>query len=328
MSIILDSYGTSMGSVYNTKPVVAAIHEAMIRDDSLKSVNLGVQETGGIKPVFITGFFDSETKIPLFTHPISIFNFKDNNYLCTDLRVFVKKGTNPFSDFTDGIRNITEFDFTKSRAVLNLIWIAEGTGKIKNDLMFAEIVYANWISQVIGRAFALDFKDQTIITILASVFYQGLFKAKVELSDDDIQRVSAHTMETTKAPSDLVVSILKRLEPMNDIHEFCDQIAKILENVRLTKFNAAILLNIISSSWYGQGSKEILAVCLEHPPTWCAMVYNALKQRTYKNSMVYQVAERMGKRGASDAFLYSYNMLVKQHLSLEAQGIPDIPDFD
>ena len=326
MPMFVDSYSTSMGSMYNVKPVIHAIQESIIQD-SLTSMSLGVLENGGVKPVFITGSFSSEDKIPLFTHPISIFNFNGNSYLCTDLRLFIRKG-DMFDDIEKRIRNTTEYDFAKSRAVLNLVWIAEGAGSIKNDLRFCEVVYAAWLSQVISRAFALDFKDQTIVSIMASLFYQSLFGDIDSLSEEDKHKLTVHTMETTKAPSDLVKEVVDKIKPFKDIHDWCEQLNTVLENVRFTKFNAAVLLNAISTSWYGQNAKEILAVSLEHPPTWCAMVYTALKQRTYKNSMVYQVAERMGKRGAADQFLTSYMMLVRQRVTLEAMGYPEIPDFE
>ena len=321
-----DSYSTSMGSMYNLKPIVSSIQEAIIRDN-ISTMSLGVLENNGIKPVFITGAFDSEDKIPLFTHPISIFNFNGNNYLFTDLRLFIKKGANPF-EVEKSIRNTTEYDFAKSRAVLNLVWIAEGVGSIKNDMRFCEVVYSAWLSQVIARAFALDFKDQTIVNVMASLFYQSLFSDIDSLSEEDKHKLTVHTMETTKAPNDLVKSVVDKIKPFKDIHDWCEQLNHVLENVRFTKFNSAVLLNAVASSWYGQGAKEILSVSLEHPPTWCAMVYTALKQRTYKNSMVYQVAERMGKRGAADQFLSSFTMLVRQRLTLEAAGIPEIPDFE
>lgn len=324
--MFVDSYSTSMGSMYNVKPVIHAIQESIIQDN-LTSMSLGVLENGGIKPVFITGSFSSEDKIPLFTHPISIFNFNGNSYLCTDLRLFIRKG-DMFEDIEKRIRNTTEYDFAKSRAVLNLVWIAEGAGSIKNDLRFCEVVYAAWLSQVISRAFALDFKDQTIVSIMASLFYQSLFGDIDSLSEEDKHKLTVHTMETTKAPSDLVKEVVNKIKPFKDIHDWCEQLNTVLENVRFTKFNAAVLLNAISTSWYGQNAKEILAVSLEHPPTWCAMVYTALKQRTYKNSMVYQVAERMGKRGAADQFLTSYMMLVRQRVTLEGMGYPEIPDFE
>ena len=326
MPMFVDSYSTSMGSMYNVKPVIHAIQESIIQDN-ITSMSLGVLENGGIKPVFITGSFSSEDKIPLFTHPISIFNFNGNSYLCTDLRLFIRKG-DMFDYIEKRIRNTTEYDFAKSRAVLNLVWIAEGAGSIKNDLRFCEVVYAAWLSQVISRAFALDFKDQTIVSIMASLFYQNLFGDIDSLSEEDKHKLTVHTMETTKAPSDLVKEVVNKIKPFKDIHDWCEQLNTVLENVRFTKFNAAVLLNAISSSWYGQNAKEILAVSLEHPPTWCAMVYTALKQRTYKNSMVYQVAERMGKRGAADQFLTSYMMLVRQRVTLEGMGYPEIPDFE
>ena len=296
----------------------------MIRDD-IQDINLNVAEQDGVKAFFITGFFDSESRIPLFTHPISILNIRDINYLCTDLRLFVRKGTSP-DDVTTGIRNLTEYNFAKSRAVLNLIWMAGGVGQVKNNLQFAGAVFAAWLSQTIGKAFALDFKDQTVVSIITSIYYQGLFSNATEWTEDDKLKMASHTINATKAPSDLVFSTLDQLTPMATLHDYCLALVKVLENVRLKNFNVAFLLSIISNSWYGTSAKEIISVSLEHPPTWCAMVYTALSQRTYRNSAIFQTAEKVGKRGLADNFVKAYNLTVKESL-LAMEDMSAMPTF-
>lgn len=325
--IFADSYQTTMGSVTDTRPIVSAIRESIIAD-GIDKFTLGVSPMGNIHPVFITGFFDSEEKIRLFTHPISVFNFKDKDYLCTDLRLFVKKGTHP-GDIISGVRNHTEFDFAKSRAMINMRWLAGGYGAIRNSLGFAANVYSTWLAQVIARAFALDYKDQTVVMLVTFAFYRSLFENEFEFSEDNIQALALNAATAMKIPTELCFEVLEKLEPMKDVHDMCAQISKNLENLRPERFNPAVLLNLIANNWYGQGAKEILSVSLEHPPTWVSIVYTALKQRTYKNSTIYQVAERIGKRGASDTFLMSFNNMVKEQLVMEAFNPPIvIPDFD
>jgi hypothetical protein len=73
------------------------------------------------------------------------------------------------------------------------------------------------------------------------------------------------------------------------------------------------LLTIVRNSWFGTNAKDYIAVALEHPPTWMAIVYTAIVERTYKNSMIYRVAEKAGKRGGAEEFIKNYTALVKEH---------------
>lgn len=329
MSIFRDSYQTTVGSVFVTKQIETAIKEGIIKD-GLDSVNLNVRNEGNVTPIFITGCYSSESQIPLFTHPISIFNFQRKNYLVSDLRSFIR----PESSIKDiengaGIKNLTEYNFAKSRAILNLIWLNNGTGQIKNGLAFASTVFSAWLSEVIAKTYALDFKDQTVLAIITSFYYQTLFTEETAFDDDSKQKMAVHTIKATKAPGEFVFEIFDKIEPMSSIEDYCTNVVRILENVRLKNFNLPMLLNIVRNSWYGVNAKEILPIALEHPPTWCAIVYTALNERTYKNSMITRVAERFGKRGAADEFNSTYTEMVKNQLNVAKEEISvAIKDFE
>lgn len=308
-----DSYQTTAGSAFVTKQIESAIKQAIIKD-SIDRVRLNVNHEGRFKPLFITGAFPSESEIPAFTHPITILNFNGQNYLCTDLRLFVRRDVD-VDNIESGIKNVTEYNFIKSRAILNLLWLNEDVSYIKNSLLFAGQVYGAWLAEVISKAFALDFKDQTVIAIVASFYYQTLFDNERVFDDHYKEKLAVHTIKATKAPADFVFSILDRIETMTSANDLCTTIIDLVENVRLKNLNLAVLLTLIKNSWYGTNVKEILAVCLEHPPTWSAIVYACLSERTYKNSMIYRVAEKLGKRGVSDEFMGNYRNIIEGQLS-------------
>jgi hypothetical protein len=311
MPLFKDSYQTTVGSVLVTKPIEHSLKVAFIKD-ALDHVSLDVRRSGDVKPVFVIGSMSSEADIPLFTHPILVLDQNREQALCTDLRFFVKKGTSA-SDVASGVRNQTEYNFAKSRAILNLMWVSDRVGEIRNGLPFAGVVYAAWLSESIAKTFALDYSDQTVVAIITHFFYQTLFSEETEFDEEAKQRMAAHTMKATKAPSELVFKVFDKIGPMKDINEYCRAVAEGVENVRLKDFNLASLLHLVKNSWYGTNSKEIISVALEHPPTWAAIVYTALVERSYRGSMVYRIAERHGKRGAADEFLKSYAVMIREN---------------
>lgn len=326
MTMHKDCYETTVGSVYSTKPIVEAIKEALIKD-SLGYMNLNVKSIDGYNPVFITGLHHSEMQIPLFAHPITIKGSKGEHYVCADIRFFVRKDT-PLDNVEKSIKNLTEYNFAKSRTILSMLWQTGHEGKIKNGLQFGGVVYAAWLSETISKTFALDFKDQTTLNILTHFYYQSLFMDQEEYSKDDKERMAVQTIKATKAPSEFVFAVFDKIGKLNSIEDYCIQVTSILENVRLKNFNVAVLLTIISNSWFGTNAKDIIKVALEHPPTWVAVVWTALNERTYKNSLVYRIAERFGKRGAADEFNQSYTLLVKEYIQRDKEATKEIVSLE
>jgi hypothetical protein len=317
--IFEDSYQTTIGSAFDVKQILVSIKEAIIKD-GLNRNNLNVCNDGNFKPLFITGGLPSESNIPLFTHPIILFNFNHENYLCTDLRLYVRKDSD-INEIEKSIKNLTEYNFVKSRTILNLVWLNDGINDIKNSLYFASTIFSAWLSETISKSFALDYKDQTTIAIITSYYYQTLFMDNNTFDESSIQKMAVHTIKATKAPSELVFQIFEKITNMTDANSYCENIVNIVENVRLKNFNLAVLLTIVKNSWYGTNAKEILSVSIEHPPTWIAIVYASLSERTYKNSSIYRIAERFGKRGASDEFINGYKRLVKDNLNVAREEL-------
>ena len=72
MPLNIDSYTTTVGSSVNAQRIVKAIEEAIVHDDLDKrqESTLGVEPFGEFHPLFITGTYPSEEKIPSCAHPI------------------------------------------------------------------------------------------------------------------------------------------------------------------------------------------------------------------------------------------------------------------
>lgn len=314
----LTSYETTMGSTSIIKPIIDSIKKAILTDE-INKVTLDVQSDGKYQPLFITGIFNSESDIPLFSHPIVIDNFNGKNYICSDIRLYINKSNivNGISDINNAIKNKTEFNFAKSRLILNMLWLNGGVQAIKNSTVLANTVFSVWLADSLSKHYALDMGDKISLTVIASIFYQSLFMSDNTFDEQEKQKIAIHTINATSQKSDLVFQILDQLKPMNNLYDFIENIKSVLQNVRLSELNIPVLFNLIRNSWYGTNSKDVIAVAVEHPPTWIAMVFAALTEKTFKNSNISIIANNFGKRGKSDEFLKNYTRLVTDTLAME-----------
>lgn len=330
MTIYSDSYQTTVGSMISAdhiKKIQYGVKEFAIKN-SLHAHRLDVAVQGEFTPFFVVGSNADEDGIPLFPHPILVSNTSQGNLLASDLRFFVRKDT-PIDNVESSIRNLTEYNFARSRTILNLLWVNHGVSRVKNTLQFASGVYSSWLSEVISKTYNLDFKDKTVVAIIAHFFYQSLFHEKSVFDKEEKETMAMNTTRTTTAPANLVLEVFDKIQGMSDINDFCTAVTDIVENVRLKNFNPAILLTLVKNSWYGTNAKEVIAVALEHPPTWAAVVYTALTERTYKASTITRIAEAVGKRGGADAYQRSFSALMHELTEVTAtESAIFIRDFD
>lgn len=320
MSFFRTGYDTTLGVAIPTSPIERCIKEAIVRD-GVDYNTLDVITSEQLLPLFVTGLSGSESNIPLFAHPLVVKNHNHHDYLCTDIRLFIK------NQLPITAKNTTEFNFVKSRAILNLAWLTGSPSGMKNTLGFAATVFSAWISEVISKRFALDPRDQLVLAIISHFYFQSLHYPESTFDEETKQIFAVHTMKATKCPSQLVFEVFDKITQLRNIDDYCTNVKAILENVRLKDFNVGMLITCIGVSWFGTNAKEILAVALEHPPTWYAIVFTSLNERTYKDSMVARVAERYGKNNAWDSYSKSYGELVKGYLQRDNDNRPGLLSF-
>lgn len=319
MPIRRDGYETSAGSVINTGPITSKIKESIIKDE-LNKVTLGVHSSGSVKPLFITGALPGDEQIPLFTHPILIKNFQNTDYLCTDIRLVVSKGAN-LEDFASYVRDKPTYSLYKSRAILNLSWLNNGPDSLKTGFDLASAVFSQWVSQTLAGKYGLDHSDKATIAVVSSYYYQMFFTEKTTPDEDDLQKMAVHTIKTTGVDAARVFELFANI---GEITSFIDLPEKILKNVnsrRMEGMNAAAMLNLFKSSWYGTDASEFIRCAFEHPPTWIALVYAAVSDRTYKTSIIARTADVLAKRGRGDEFVAAYKAMMAESVSLEEAAV-------
>ena len=335
MSLFSDSYKTTVGLSFKINEIETSIKKAIIENNELEEINLDLIISDYLKPIFITGYFSSESNIPFFTNPLLLE--KDNKkYLCTDIRQFVRyvdhhdfdinKLRDPTSKFTT---NKTSFQFTILRSTLQLVWLNGNINEIKNGLSLAGVIYSMWLTDSISKLYGLDYKDQQTLSIISYFFYQSLFYKEDSFFDEILDLFGFQIVKNLKIPTDIVFSVIKKITKMSGIKDYCNNIISILENLRLRDFNEAILINSIGRTWYALGinQKELLTIALELPPTWVTICYSALSDRSYKNTTISKIAEKYGKGELGINYIKTFNAIVEEN-TIDKDSYKKIKDFE
>lgn len=331
MPFFATAYDTTAGKIAVQGKLDHALREDLIAG-GLSNHCFGVQPVDERRAVFVTGCDAVEMQIPPFSHPYLIRNFKGQDYLATDVRLF-RASTDTYQsdrDFEASVRNKAEYGLVKCRAVLSLLWLGSNPGQLRSRFAFAGTVFAAWLSQAIAKAYALDFQDQMRINAVGIYYYHSLFTTAHRLEGDALETAVVHTIAATKIPAAEVYKLFESIEEIKDIDDYCQEVQKAVSNVRLKTFNLVMLLTLVRNTWYGTNAKEMISVALEHPPTWIGIVYTALTERSYKSSQLYKLIEATNRRGAADEFRLNFVALFKDQVVALESAEPELvfKDFE
>lgn len=217
--------------------------------------------------------------VPTFQHPV-VQDVSGQNVVYVDVRSFGKIDLTSL-DFK--ITNEEGYNSTILLARLQEMWVTGNTSSLRG-LTLSSQLYPAWISENVQRALNLGPADQAKISIIAAVFYLSLFKEGPPEGDEEISLIISQVSRNTAIKADVVKPIVERINYITDVSEFCTFVREELDNVRANNLNPATLYSLLGGTWYGPNSAELVAVALEHPPTWVTMVYRAASNRSFHHA--------------------------------------------
>lgn len=244
--------------------------------------------------------------IPAFAHPIMVRKGTRQEF-ALDVRPFV--AWKPDGSYR--VKNTIGYDLMIARGNLQHIWLEQSITGLRDISSIPMKVYAHWISENIARRFNLDPLVILKVTITAAFFYQCLFHADAEkLPNDEKNRMAASIVKALGSPADLVFEVLDLFDkPINNAIEFCEAIKLVTGSISLENFNAGVLYSVLGASFYDSNAQELMAVCVEHPPTWLVVLYRAAVDQSYKKTGIRMLMDRQ-KRANVEQFIRSLASMI------------------
>lgn len=303
--ILRNPYNSSLQKLVNMDKIDVGVNRYIVLNYSYiksqeKKQDVSLKAFEGVNydlnPVGLYGISDVEGDIPSFAHPYISVKHK---WIAMDLRPYVvpDKGEGNFK-----IRNNAEFDLQVTRWIMSGMY-ATGHENILYGLKFPHFVFSDWIADSLTHKFGLGLGDQLRIKVAALVYYTTMFNDN-DLGGDDLEKLLIRTAKQVAVP-ELVKEIFEKVKGVKNIGEFASVLEAVTGNVRLGGLDLNGMINIFSNSWYGTSGKEMSILALEHPPTWIALVYMSLIERSFKRSTVATQSNKNNKRGSGPEFISS-----------------------
>ncbi len=299
--ILTSAYETTACDGFNNQKIVKALEEAFIKK-WLPSISEVLNNTKSFNNTKVRAIVN-DGGVPIFVHPIIIKNPDDKtDTVIVDLRSCVRLDE---TQSTYIVRNQFEASYIALYGALSELWMKGDSNIILSISNLQVNIYSRWISESIVKRFGLNPQDQISIQILAAYFYICQFVGKEELDTNDLNRYAGIINRSLYIPAEKVFDIIENLPVINNVKTFCELAKEVTGNIRLAELNPGLLFAIIGNTWFGgTNHKEILAVATEYPPAWIAVMYSAIVDRSFKNSMIAKLLDN-AKRQETDAFVKS-----------------------
>jgi len=310
--IILNPYDTSYGSLISIDKTIEDLKKfiAIKRSDVL---NYEYRNTENVKFIFVTGKDEYEKELPYWEHPL-VFKDMDGVYaICTDLRKYVTIKDDDFISLEEVIRDKNSVEFLIARSIVISDFIEKNIGTYK--IYFNDIAgsFSVWLSSAINNIVALSPIEKVEVEIALNFYYHSLFYN--EWNEDVIESISgniSHTKLSMPVNMKLVKSISSKLpEEVIGIQSMAEFIKAVLPENKQLLIDDTAILNTITNAWYGPGNSETIIMSLEHAPTWMALLYINVENKSFKRTRIAMMLDKYKRKFKFDNYIKKIDEVIE-----------------
>lgn len=271
-----------------------AIRAELAKAFTLNELCFDYQLTGD-KIALVVGAKDATCKIPPFSHPIEFTTADNRNYIALDIRAVCGLRQSVSEAFV--VRNRAEYSLLIRRAVLQKAWEAGSYDDLRNISPLTAAVFARWIPGSISRQFGIDPSVELDLSIITAWYFFCLFDGDTYIDAQQRNRMIAQVSRAVTTSVERCETVLKEIPHLGTVKEYCNYVKGCGLSTRLERFEPAVLMQLVSGSWFGNQARETVAVALEHPPTFIALLYSAITDRSYLKTKLSELVNRSFNKG-------------------------------
>lgn len=286
-------FDTTYGKLINNSKVVKELQQYLITTDA-RNLNYEFLQEQRTHLVFITGYSKEEQELPVFEHPVVYNNLKNELTVCIDLRQYVTKSNEQPINLLDSLRDKNAGLFVILRGLFTYDFARGDTAKFRNINKSITASFAMMISGVANILISLDPIEKTNVELVAGHYINAMME-----EDSEKEAIVARLANTkfTLQTSQRNISVLLDSIKLNvsSYEDLINNINSVLPEGKQKLLTPTMLVNAISSYWYGPGRTETMVMGLEHIATWIALVVSAITDASFKHSKLSTILMKHSK---------------------------------
>lgn len=298
--MFLTPFQTTACSSYEVKGIQDALKRAEVHNDLAPAVTL---KGTVLKGVYIVPPYVKDIKP--FSMPLE-FDSARGKAVAVDVRGLTKAtGDSSFKVIAGA-----EYEGAVIRAALTKAWMEGGAADMRRFNDIAAKVFIRLLSETLSRRLGLTPYDQQAVTAVCGLFYYSNFIANNEITRNDSlppeekERIAVAVARLTRINPQTVADFYAGDVPaIHDLNSFCDALRHVVKSPRLERVDGAFIMTLMGGFWFGGNARQIMAVALEYPPVWLALIYQALTDRSFHGAQLTKMVEAENRNNVGAQFI-------------------------
>lgn len=286
-------YETTVCKIYTKlNDVTNKINRAAL-DTPLEEVRMNNGDI--IKDAFFVTPLDDHDVVPNFTQFLMI---KDK--LVIDARQYMRYD---YKNNTYKVTAVNDWTFQCIRLALTNKLFREGPSYLSLLTDVPAKVFTRWVSGALINRYNLPIEIQLNVYTVVCCYYLALIDPElVEPSPLRLRYVPIISKLTGVDPT-RVYDIVDGLGVLGNANDLAVALSEDTGQMRTGDLKFADLFTLVSTSWFGVNARENIGVALEHVPTFIALIYMSVAERSYRKTVLTQRTETAGRPNELRAFV-------------------------
>lgn len=285
--MLLMPYDTTQGHLYQVDKIINQIKRAEIDLPLPEAVTPGGNTIKNL--MFITPS-DEHSDVNSFTQYVNLGTKEPK--LVLDGRPFMRY------DRRTGTYRLTaenDFMFQCIRGALTLQAMEHGSNVFRRLGDVPVITFVRWLTLALGQRFNLDAGTQIRMSVVVAFYYYGLMDDEIATSAEARIEMVNVISRITRVDVNTVLEISDSIKSLKTMDDLAKTLSEDIGTIRMGSLKYADIYTLVASSFMGINYRENAGVALEHLPTFIAMVYCAIADRSYRKATISRRAETAGR---------------------------------
>ncbi len=300
-------FGSPYSTTIGTKFPLTRVELALQKADIQKQLHVVSPQTP-----WLVAVTDDTADVPVFVHPVIMNDPNRGRKIAIDLRSY-KRNFTVIEDMASGNSYLQIAPYggaaiTVNRAVLQYHWESDTADMLLGLSNLPISVYSKWLSEQIIRGLAVEEQYHLQLQVVLAFFFIGQF-SESGLDQQGMQRLANKVSQCTGVAVSLVLEFIPATMPQD-----VPGLVALLNDgygMRLEHLNIGAFYTITTKGFFGvMRPDEVLAIAIEYPPTFLAIVHAVVNDRSYNKTPLLMAAKRYDRNQAFKHFNMAFEDLV------------------
>ena len=286
---MFEPYRTTYGSLITIDKTKQELTKYLTTAD-INALEYEYPTNGDVRSVYITGYDEAERDLPSFEHPMLITLLSGVRVVVSDMRRYLTHTDVQEARLVDITKDKNSVDFNIIRALLITDFINGNIGQHRSVFAPSTTAMGVWLSGMIGTTVLLDPLESFAVEICAS-YYANTLYYPVGAAEENKDAIAARVLNSKHAYTISRKAVKEITDQYNFDHtsklnELVDNLGIVLPEEKAQFVTVDSIIAAMGNVWFGPGGSETPIMALENMPTWLALVYSSITNRSYKKSRI------------------------------------------